>query len=47
MLIKNPCPAARGCDGVIFSFVEALLEAGIVSVPLAGQTITGGEILYK
>ncbi|KAL8960941.1 MAG: hypothetical protein Q9193_002438 [Seirophora villosa] len=39
--------AARGCDGVIFSLVEALLEAGIVSVPLAGQTITGGEILYK
>ena len=39
--------AARGCDGVIFSLVEALLQAGIITIPLAGQTITGGEILYK
>lgn len=40
-------PAARGCDGVIFSLVEALLDAGIVAVSQAGQTITGGQILFK
>ncbi|KAL8867350.1 MAG: hypothetical protein Q9198_008549 [Flavoplaca austrocitrina] len=39
--------AARGCDGVIFTLVEELLEAGIMAIPLAGQTITGGEILGK
>ena len=39
--------AARGCDGVIFALVEALLKAGIVAVSQAGQTITGGQILYK
>ena len=39
--------AARGCDGVIFTVTEELLEAGIITIPLAGQTITGGEILGK
>lgn len=39
--------AARGCDGVIFSLVEELLKAGIIAKPLAGQTITGGDILVK
>ena len=39
--------AARGCDGVIFNLVDALLVAGIVSIPQAGQTATGGEILVR
>ena len=39
--------AARGCDGVIFSLVEALLRAGIITKPQVGRTIAGGQILYK
>ena len=39
--------AGRGCDGLIFSLVEKLLAAGIISVPQAGQTANGGEILLK
>ena len=46
-LLTTTISAARGCDGVIFSLVEALLEAGIVTVSQAGQTITGGKILLK
>ncbi len=41
--------AARGCDGVIFSLVEALVKAGIVTVPLAGGDDRGrgdfGEVI--
>ena len=40
--------AGRGCDGIIFSLVDALLKAGIVVVSKPGQTIDkGGEILLK
>ncbi|KAK3062019.1 hypothetical protein LTS18_004977 [Coniosporium uncinatum] len=40
--------AAKGCDGMIFSLVEDLLAAGIVSVSQAGgSNVDGGEILYK
>ena len=39
--------AARGCDGVIFSLVEALLQAGIIMKPEVGRTIMGGEILFR
>lgn len=37
---------ARGSDGVISSLVESLFNADIITDPLAGQTITGGEVLY-
>ena len=39
--------AAKGCDGLIFSLVQDLVKAGIVKVPLTGQTTMGGEILMK
>ena len=39
--------AAKGCDGLIFSLVLDLVKAGIVQVPLTGQTTMGGEILMK
>ena len=42
-----PSLAARGCDGLIFNLVDALLAAGIVSIPQAGQTSNGGEILLR
>ncbi|KAF2758352.1 amidase signature enzyme [Pseudovirgaria hyperparasitica] len=40
--------AAKGCDGMIFSLVEELLDAGIVDVSKAGMSSTdGGDVLYK
>ena len=39
--------AARGCDGMIFDFVQDLMAAGVVSIPETGQTVRGGEILLK
>lgn len=39
--------AAKGCDGMIFQLVEDLYAAGIVSMPKAGGTTMGGEILVK
>lgn len=40
--------AAKGCDGMIFSLVEDLLDAGIVEVAETGYSgITGGEILFR
>jgi hypothetical protein len=40
--------AAKGCDGMIFSLVEDLLDAGIVEVAKTGYSgITGGEILFR
>lgn len=39
--------AGRGCDGTIFNLVLALVNAGIVPVPQAGQTFEGGEILLR
>ena len=39
--------AGRGCDGMLYNLINALLEAGILSVPQAGQTLNGGEILLK
>lgn len=40
--------AAKGCDGMLFSLISDLYEAGIVKKALAGQSgVTGGEILYR
>jgi hypothetical protein len=40
--------AAKGCDGLIFSLVEDLYNAGIVKKSKAGySSISGGDILVK
>ena len=39
--------AAKGCDGLIFNLVQDLVKAGIIEVPLTGQTIEGREILMR
>ena len=38
---------AKGCDGLIVKLAQALVEEGIIQVPLVGQTILGGDILLK
>ncbi|KAG8534384.1 uncharacterized protein KY384_001229 [Bacidia gigantensis] len=40
-------PPARGCDGLLFSLIDALLAANIITIPQAGQTASGGEILVR
>ncbi|SPO03679.1 related to D-mandelate dehydrogenase [Cephalotrichum gorgonifer] len=37
--------AAKGCDGLIVKLAQDLVEAGILTPPKAGRTLTGGEIL--
>ncbi|KAF2003629.1 amidase signature enzyme [Amniculicola lignicola CBS 123094] len=40
--------APKGCDGMLFSLVEDLYNAGLIKTALAGRSgITGGEILFK
>lgn len=39
--------AAKGCDGLLVKLAQDLVEAGIVTPPLAGGTVTGGDILMK
>ncbi|KAF2091894.1 glutamyl-tRNA amidotransferase [Saccharata proteae CBS 121410] len=40
--------AAKGCDGMIFSLVEALLDEGILSVSQTGMSsVDGGDVLFK
>lgn len=40
--------AAKGCDGMLFSLIEDLYEAGILKESLPGRSgVTGGEILFK
>lgn len=38
---------AKGCDGVIFGLVEALVREGVVRESLTGGTVRGGEILLR
>ncbi|RAL16002.1 glutamyl-tRNA(Gln) amidotransferase, subunit A [Aspergillus homomorphus CBS 101889] len=38
--------AAKGCDGMIVRLAQDLLEAGIISMPLTGGTLAGGEVLF-
>jgi hypothetical protein len=39
--------AAKGCDGMLTRLARDLVEAGILSVPLPGGTLVGGETLLK
>ena len=39
--------AAKGCDLMIAQLAQDLVAAGIISVPLTGGTIYGGDILLK
>lgn len=40
--------AAKGCDGMLFSLIGDLYEAGILKEALAGKSgVTGGETLYR
>ncbi|KAF9700229.1 hypothetical protein EKO04_001427 [Ascochyta lentis] len=40
--------AAKGCDGMLFSLIGDLYEAGILKEALAGRSgVTGGETLYR
>lgn len=38
--------AAKGCDGLLVRLAQDLLEAGIISAPLTGGTLTGGPVLF-
>ena len=37
--------AAKGCDGLLVRLAQDLVEAGILTPPKAGRTLSGGEIL--
>ena len=39
--------AAKGCDGMIFQLAQDLTAAGIIGPTQAGQTILGGEVLFR
>jgi hypothetical protein len=40
--------AAKGCDGMLFSFIQDLHKAGLIKTALPGRSgITGGEILFR
>ena len=39
--------AAKGCDLMIAQLAQDLVTAGIISVPLTGGTIYGGDVLLK
>ena len=39
--------AAKGCDLMIAKLAQDLVTAGIISVPLTGGTIYGGDILLR
>jgi hypothetical protein len=39
--------AAKGCDGMLTRLALDLVEAGVVPIPLAGQTLAGGETLLR
>jgi hypothetical protein len=39
--------AAKGCDLMIAQLAQDLVTGGIISAPLPGGTIYGGDILLK
>lgn len=39
--------AAKGCDGLLVKLAQDLVAAGILAVPMTGQTIYGGDVLVK
>ncbi|KAF6821087.1 glutamyl-tRNA amidotransferase [Colletotrichum sojae] len=39
--------AAKGCDGLIVKLAKDLVQAGILKVPKAGGTMSGGEVLMR
>lgn len=40
--------AAKGCDGMLTKLAIDLVEAGIVPIPKAGQTLAGGgDVLIR
>ncbi|ETN45177.1 uncharacterized protein HMPREF1541_10054 [Cyphellophora europaea CBS 101466] len=39
--------AAKGCDGMLTKLALDLVEAGIVPIPEAGQTLSGGDVLLR
>jgi hypothetical protein len=39
--------AAKGCDGLLVKLAQDLADAGIITAPKVGGTITGGDILFK
>ncbi|KAK0730219.1 glutamyl-tRNA amidotransferase [Lasiosphaeris hirsuta] len=38
---------AKGCDGLLVKLAQDLVKAGILTAPLTGGTVTGGDILMK
>lgn len=40
--------AAKGCDGMLFSLIQKLVNEGIVKIPVTGRSgIDGEQILYR
>lgn len=39
--------AAKGCDGLLVRLAQDLVSAGIIQMPVTGQTIYGGDVLTK
>ncbi|KIW10693.1 hypothetical protein PV08_11657 [Exophiala spinifera] len=39
--------AAKGCDGMLVRLAQDLVKAGILEISLVGQTIHGGDVLFK
>ena len=39
--------AAKGCDGMLTKLALDLVEAGVLPIPEAGQTLSGGEVLLR
>jgi Asp-tRNA(Asn)/Glu-tRNA(Gln) amidotransferase A subunit family amidase len=39
--------AARGCDGMLTRLARDLVEAGILTLPLPGRSLVGGETLLR
>ena len=39
--------AAKGCDGMLFQLAQDLAAVGLVGATRAGQTIYGGDVLFR